>query len=58
MKLRKFIARIGVSKLAQELGTTKQRVHNWSTGNCKPNGKMALKILELSKGKLTAKDLS
>lgn len=53
MKLKEFIKQVGAPTIAKELKVTRQAVFQWASGETVPTLENALKLIKLSKGKLT-----
>lgn len=58
MNLREYLKENGIVHgfFAKKLGTTSPKLSLWLSGNCKPRLETIVKIEEMTKGKVTAKD--
>ena len=59
MKLSSWVKREGGrERVAKLLGVTPVAVHHWLSGRATPKWSTAYKIMELSKGKVTAREIA
>ena len=55
--LPEYIRHVGASRLAADLGVSKQLVSHWRTGRQRPSPRMARLLQEHSGGQVSAQDL-